>query len=201
MQRLRPPSLGVADAVTDHPQLAPGGDLRVLLPQRPGRRVAWIGERRLAIGHQGRVERLEILDTEEDLAAHLEDVRDRIAVGGRQSVRDVVDGARVERDVLTGATVATGDTAFEDTVAVHERQRDTVDLEFAEELDLGTGVGVDPLDPGGHLVVVEDVVQRHHPLEMVDRGESGGETAADQFCRRVGRRELGVTVLEVLQAS
>ena len=77
VQRLGAEALGVAEAVADHPQLAPRGDGRVLLPQRAGRAVARIGERRLALRDEAGVEVLEVGEPEEHLAAHLEHLRDR----------------------------------------------------------------------------------------------------------------------------
>ena len=65
-------ALGAAEAVADHPELAPGGDRRILLPQRPGRAVARIGERRLTLLDQTGVEVFEVGDPEEHFAAHLE---------------------------------------------------------------------------------------------------------------------------------
>ena len=74
----------------------------------PGRAVARIGERRLALGDQPGVEVLEVGEPEEHLAAHLEHRGYRVFVSGGEPFRDVVDGARVERDVLAGAAVAAG---------------------------------------------------------------------------------------------
>ena len=96
VQRLRSPALRVPDPVTDHPQLATGRDLRILLPQRAGGRVARIRERRLALRHERGVERLEVLHPEEDLATDLEDLGNRVLRGLGQAHRDVVDGARVQ---------------------------------------------------------------------------------------------------------
>ena len=75
VQRLRAEALGAAEAVADHAQRAARGDPRVLLPQRAGRGVARIGERRLALRDQAGVELREVGDAEEHLAAHLEQLR------------------------------------------------------------------------------------------------------------------------------
>jgi hypothetical protein len=89
-------------------QVAPGGDGRVLLPQRASGAVARVGERRLAVGDQAGVERFEVGEPEEDLAAHFEHRGHRVLVGAGEPFRDVGDGAGVERDVLAGAAVAAG---------------------------------------------------------------------------------------------
>ena len=70
--------LALADAVDEHAQLAARGDARVLLPQRSGRRVARVGEGRLARLDELRVEVAERLDREEHLAAHLDERRHRV---------------------------------------------------------------------------------------------------------------------------
>ena len=87
----RPKSLGVSQPVADHPQLAASGDRGILLPQRPRRAVARVGERRLAVFDQCGVERFEIGEPEEHLTAHLEHVGYRIVVAGGEPLGDVVD--------------------------------------------------------------------------------------------------------------
>ena len=77
VQRLRAEALRAAEAVADHPQLAAGGDRGILLPQRSGGAVARVGERRLALGDQARVELFEVGHPEEHLAAHLQHPRHR----------------------------------------------------------------------------------------------------------------------------
>jgi hypothetical protein len=77
VQCLRAETLGVAEAVADHPQLAASGDGGILLPQRSRGAVARIGERRLALSDETGVELLEVGDAEEHLAAHFEHPRER----------------------------------------------------------------------------------------------------------------------------
>ena len=93
------------------------GDPRVLLPQRPGGGVARVGERRLAGLDQRGVELREGGDREEDLAAHLEQLRHR-DVGPSQPAGHVGDGADVGGDVLAGAPVAAGRRADQPAVLV-----------------------------------------------------------------------------------
>ena len=199
---MRAEALGVAEAVADHPQLAAGGDGGILLPQRARRAVARIGERRLALRDQAGVELLEVGDPEEHLAAHLEHSRHRELLGAGELLGHVVDGAGVERDVLAGAAVAAGGRAHQPAVAVHQRQRDPVDLQLAQVVRVVADLALDPAGPGRQLVGREHVVQAEHPLEVVGRGEVGGEArAADQLRRRVGRAQLGMLVLERLQLA
>src|SRR6185295_14304420 len=100
MQRLRAEAFGAAETVADHPQFPGGGDSRVLLPQRARRAVARIRERRLALGDKSRVEVFEVGDPEEHLATDLEHLWPRKLLGVGELLGHVVDGARVERDVL-----------------------------------------------------------------------------------------------------
>jgi hypothetical protein len=140
--------LGAADAVADHPQLAPRGDGRVLLAQRPGRAVARIGERRLAVFDQAGVERLEVGEQEEHLTAHLEQRRNREVVAGREAFGHVVDGAGVERHVLADPAVAPGGGAFQPAVAVDQRQGHPVDLELAQVVRVLADLVLDAIAPG-----------------------------------------------------
>ncbi len=191
VQGLGAEPLGVAEAVADHPQLAARGDGRVLLPQRAGGAVAGIGERRLALCDQAGVEVLEVGDPEEHLAAHLEHVRHREFLGAGELFGDVVDGARIERDVLAGAAVAPGGAALQPAVAIHQRQRDAVDLEFAQVVRVVADLALDARRPRRELVRGEHVVQRQHPLEVFGGGEVGGEPGtADQLRRRIGGTQL-----------
>ncbi len=158
-----------ADAVHDHVQRPGGGDAGVLLAQRAGRRVARVGEGLLARLHQARVELLEALHGEEDLAAHLDQLGEALA---GEALGDVGDRTDVGGDVLAGAAVAAGGGAGESAVLIGEVDREAVHLQLAQEvvghaLQL-TGDAVGPLP---QLLVVEGVVQREHALAVRDLGE------------------------------
>ena len=198
LQRRRE-ALARADAVDDQPQLPGRGDPRVLLPQRAGGGVARVGEGRLAGLDQAGVEGGELLDREEDLAADL-DLLGYVAAG--QPGRDPLQGAHVEGDVLAGHAVAAGECAHQPAALVEQVDGDAVDLELAQVVHVGTArVALDPLGPRGQLVGAERVVQAHHPLEVVGRREVGREGAADGLRRRVGRAQLGVRLLDLLQLA
>ncbi len=147
VQRLGLEAFGVAETVADHPQLSAGGDGRILLPQRTRGAVTRIGERRFALGDQPGVEFLEVGDPEEHLTAHLEHVGQREFLCARELLRNVVDGARVERDVLAGAAVTAGGGALQPAAAVDQRQRDPVDLQLAQELGVVTDLAGEPARP------------------------------------------------------
>ncbi len=85
-------------------------------------------------------------------------------------------------------------------VAVHQRESHTVDLELAEVVRVGSDLTLDAAGPRSEFLWGEGVVQAEHPLQMLSGGELGGEAgSADQLRGRVGRAQLGVSVLERLQ--
>ncbi len=177
--RLEP--LQPAEAVADHAEATPSGDRGVLLPQRPGRGIARIGERRLALLDQRGVQRLEVAEPEEHLTAHLQQCRDGEFRGAGEGLGNIVDGTGIEGDVLPRPAVPPRGRALENTVAVHQVQGDPVDLHLAQVGQVGPRFGLDPADPRPQLVDVEHVVQRQHSFEVVDGREVRLESAAHQL--------------------
>jgi hypothetical protein len=176
-QPLRVVALDPPDAVHEEAQRAGGGHPRVLLPQRAGRGVAGIRERCPARLDQLGVELLEAGDREEHLAAHLEEVRQ---AGAPQPAGDVGERAQIGRDVLAGAAVAAGRAAHQPAVVVEQRHREAVDLELAEvRRVVGADLALHPGRPGAQPFEGERVVQTHHPLEVLDRGEQRGDAPGD----------------------
>ena len=187
----------LAEAVADQPQVPRRGDPRVLLPQRTGRGVARVGERRLARGDQRGVQRLEVRQPEVDLAAHLDQLRHRELGAAGEPVRHLLQGAHVQRDVLAGAPVAAGQRADQRPVLVEQVHRQPVDLELAEVVHLlGADLPGHPLGPLAQRLLGERVVQAEHALQVVVRDEVGGEPAADLLRRRLGRDQLRVALLQ-----
>ena len=124
------------------------------------------------------------------------------AVGDLQRRRHVRDGADVQRDVLTGHPVAAGQRADQPAVLVEQVDGQPVHLELAQVVDVDSpGVALDPLGPGRQLGGRERVVQAHHPLDVVDGLELGGERATDGLGGRVRRAQLGMTLLDRLQLA
>jgi hypothetical protein len=80
------------------------GDRGIKLAQRPCRRIARIGENRLAILGLALVQRRKIRVAHIDLAAHLKHIW-RIAA---QHIRDARNGTGIERNVLARRAVTTG---------------------------------------------------------------------------------------------
>ncbi len=181
-----------AHAVHQHPQRARRADRRVLLPQRPGRRVARVRERRLARRHQGLVQLLEARHGEEHLAAHLQ-VRGRVS---GQAVRDPVDAGHVGCDVLAHPAVAAGGRDAEPPVEVEQVDGQPVDLQLAQ-VALGGGAG----QPGGELVVGEHVVQAQHPTAVLDGLEVRDPRGAYPLRDRVGVHQGGMLGLQRLELA
>ena len=183
-------------AVHDEPQRPGGGDPRVLLPQRPRRGVARIGERRLALLDHAGVDVGEGGDREVDLAADLQQLRD--VVPG-ELLRDVLHRADVRGDVLPRRAVATGRGADHPAVLVDDRDGDAVDLELAQVARAGAALALHAGGPRGQLVAGEGVVQALHALEVLDRRERRGEPAVDLLAGRLRRHERRVGGLDRLE--
>src|SRR5450756_1268072 len=123
-------------------------------------------------------------------------------IGAGEHVRDALDGAHVERDVLTGSAVAAGCATRQTTVLVEQGDREAVDLELAQVVHRGRAeLAPHPRGPGRDVVGGEGVVQAEHPLDVVDRGELGRERPADRLRGRVRDAELGVRGLECLEVT
>ena len=169
--------------MTDHPQLSAGGDGRILLAQGSRGAVARVGEGRLARLDQTGVERLEVRHLKEDFAAYLKDFGQGVILVGGQTKRDVVNGASVQCDVLTGAAVAASRRPGQPTVAVDQRQCDAVDFEFTQVVRVVTDLGVNPGSPGAEFLCAESIVEAEHPFQMVNRLEIRCEAGAtNQLC-------------------
>ena len=188
---LMPPAdraLDAADAVDDRVERRAGGDPRVLLPQRSGGGVPRVGERGPARVQEALVQLPERLDRQEHLAPDLE--RCRVPRTG-QPRGDGGDRPDVRRDVLAGAPVASGRGLNQRSVAVHEVDREPVDLQLAQiraRPPSRRAVG-----PAAQVLVGEDVIQAEQPLQMLDRGERVETVPCTVWRRRVRRAQVGDT--------
>src|SRR5438067_11562148 len=94
--------------MADQPEPAGLRDLGILLAQRPGRGVARVRIRRLArFDHLG-VQLEEVLDPEVHLAAHLAQGGHGESRAAGELLRNLLERADVEYDVLTRPAVTTG---------------------------------------------------------------------------------------------
>ena len=163
-------SLHGPQAVHDHRQRPGCGDRGILLTQRPGSSIAWVGERVAPLLHQGGVETLEVGHGKEHLAAHLEQIGH---IHTAKSRGDGLDGSYIGGDVLPDPAVATSGTAHQTSSSVHQIDGEPIDLEFAEKSHRCVGSFGGARQPGRHLVAIEDVVQTEQPLQVLHRGELG----------------------------
>jgi hypothetical protein len=193
-------ALDAADAVDDGVQGAGGGDPGVLLPQRAGRRVARVGEGGLARVQQRLVQLGERRDRHEHLAAHLQDGR---VAGPGQASRDGGDGPDVRGDVLARPPVAPGGRLDQRAVPVHQVDGQPVDLQLAQvraDRGLARQPG-GPVGPAAQVLVGEHVVQAEQPLQVLHRGEQGGDGPVHGLGRRVRRAQVRVPVFERAQLA
>ena len=187
---------------TTKPSLRDAVTLRVLLPQRPGRRVARVGERRLAVGDQVLVQRREVLDREEHLATDLQQ-RGHVVAGQPSRDRPSIVRTLAVTSSPTRA-VAAGGRPDQPAALVDQVQRQPVDLQLAQIaglLDpLLPQLANRPLRPAVQLLAAERVVQAQQPLQMLDRRERGRRRPADLLGRRVGRAQRRELVLQRVRA-
>ena len=105
----------------------PGGNAAVELPERPGSGVSRIGEELFAFRFLAGVERLEVLLMHDAFAADFKHLR--IFPGELQ--RNRADRADVFRHVLAHGAVAAGGCRNEDARFVAQRERQSIELQFA----------------------------------------------------------------------
>ena len=121
---VKPRPLHLAHAIAVHLQRTRGGDARVQLPQRPGRRIAGVGEDALAGLLASAVEFLEGGSGQQDLAPSLQHGGDRGgSLGVEETQRHRLDRPEVVGHVLADIAVAPGGAGHEMAVAVHQLHR------------------------------------------------------------------------------
>ena len=184
-------------------EIAAGGDRGVDLAQRTGAGVARVGIQRqaglLALGVDAR----ELGLRHVDLAPGLE--RDRFA----QPLRDGLDRAQVGRHVLAGRAVAPRRTLYEAATLVAQGDGQAVDLELGDVAQLQGGLGrrgqLEALAHAGverpQLIVVEGVAEAQHRCPMADLVEGRRRRATDALGGRIGRRQLWMVGLELLELA
>ena len=168
-----------------------------LLAQRSRRGVPRVGEQAVALLLLEGVQRVEVGDCEEDLAAHLDQRRMPVSVQRR---RDARDAAHVLRHVFADATVSTRGGTGQPAVLVAKRQREAVDLEFAQERHHAAGIALHACRPYPEFVLAEDVVQAQHALGVRDRREQRAGGRANGERRGILALQFRVEPLELVQA-
>ena len=186
-------ALDVTDAVTHEAQCPLGRDAGVLLPERAGGRVAWVGERLADLLPQALVELLEVGRGHVNLAARFED----LGVLAAKLEWDRFDRLQVRGDVLTGAAIPARGPLDEHTVLVDQIDRHPVHLLLGDEsFDVAPEPALGARSPGLQFLEREDVVERHHRGPVLHRSEEVARRRAHPLRRTVGGDELGELVFQ-----
>ena len=192
----------VAHGVHERGQVTVRRDLRVLLAKAAGGGVARVGERLLAVGLGGGVERLEAGFGHVAFAAQLDGgigVADAGQGAVAQTQRHVLHRAHVHRDVLARGAVAARGRADKAAAFVGERHRRAVDLQLAHQFRDGAEELLDARQPFVKLLGAHGVVERIHAALVLDGRELLAHVAAHAL-RGAGRvDELGMRRLERTQ--
>ena len=135
--------ISMAQLVYEHPEIPARRHAGVFLTHRPGRGIAGVGERRLALGLQLPVEPLEGRVAHVDLATDLEApaLRER----SDETERDRAEGPEVRGHVLPEPTVAAGRTPLEHAVLVQESHPEAIHFGLTDVAEVHAGQGA--LDP------------------------------------------------------
>ena len=183
----------ILDIEAEDGQPALFGDLAVLLSQRARRRVARVGEQRLFVQLEFRVERVEHGFFHIHLAAH-----DQVRRCVLQMLRNVLDGLEVRGHVLADLPVAARRAADKLTVHILKRDRKAVDLVFDHVFRLphrALNAGVEL----GKLIERKYVLQTFERIGVRHLGKPAGCRAADPLGRGIRIRILRMRGLECTQ--
>ena len=195
------------------------------LSQRPGRGVPGVGERRLPARHPLLVQAGESGQRQVDLAPHLDGSREgsRVRPHGKWHRGD---GPQVGGHVLADLAVAARRTDREAPAVIAQRHSQPVDLRLDDELQRRRTSGCrasrlsracahhpgrlfrasrlrrqldGPGMPGPELLLVPGVRQRQHGLAVPHLTEDRQRLAAYSLRGRVGRHQLGMLRLQLLE--
>ena len=133
------------------------------------RSIARICECSQAFFFQPPIEHRKVFERNEDFPADFNKVR--ISLTG-QFLGNHGDRGDVRGNILTGCAIPAGSGLNEPAVLVPEIHSESVDLGFADNLNIGgrhSFLPRDSLEPGFHFVPVERVLERVHAFPMYDR--------------------------------
>ena len=198
--------IGIGDGVDKGGQIAARRDLGILLTQAAGGGVARVGEGVAALGIGLVVQAHKAALGHIDLAAHFDGT---LAVGAHVGERrlgqvhgHILDGTDVERHVLARGAIATCSGAHKGAVLVGKRHAQTVDLKLAGIGDAaGTERILGALEPCVELVQIHGIVHGIHARHMRDRRKLLAHVAAHALGIAVGRHQVGVGRLDLLQLN
>ena len=176
------PTLRFAQRIDKDVERPSGGDARIELANRPGRAVARVGEKRLAVGRAFVVDLLKGRARQIHLAAYFEVWRRSVV----QSQRQRADRLEVGCNVLALRAVTACRADAEATLLVAQHDCQTVDFGLDREVaNLAPEQAGDPLVPGAQRVGREGVGQAEHRHPMWHHGELGRRAGSDALCRRI----------------
>ena len=198
--------IGIGNGVDKGSQVAARRDLGVLLAQAAGGGVARVGEGVAPLGIGLVVQTNKAALGHIDLAAHLNGA---LAVGAHVGERrlgqvhgHILDGSHVERHVLARGAVAACGRAHEGAVLVGKGHAQAVDLKLA---GIGNAAGAErilgALEPRVEFVQVHGIVHGIHARHMRDRRKLLAHVAAHALGIAVGRHQVGVGRLDLLQLN
>ena len=197
-RELRAALLG-AGLVAEERETPARGDGRVDLAQRARGGVARVCEESVVLLGLPAVELGERVERHEDLAAHLDHLGDLAAL---ELLREVVDRDHVGGHVLADLAIAPGRTSDQAAAFVEQRDREPVELRFADVGDVLGHDASEPLAPRDEVVTRERVVERQHRLEVAHLRERGGDLRrAGTLRRRIVGDEVGVRRFERAQLA
>ena len=114
----------------------------------------------------------------------------------------ILDGTHVERHVLARCAIATCGGAHEGSVLVGKRHAQAVDLKLAGIGDAtGTERILGTLEPRVEFVQIHGIVHGIHACHMRDRRKLLAHVAAHALGIAVGRHQVGVGRLDLLQLN
>ena len=208
LRRWHGPALHVAEAVGEEAERPLRRVLRVELAHDAGRGIARIDEDLLVLRAAldelslPLVQRREVVEPHEDLAAHLEHLRGHAL----QQPGHVLDRAHGMRHVLAGFAIAARRRLHELARFVAQVDREAVELHLGvvgdrrivvAEAEGAAHARVElPRAAGGRVGLGLD---RQHRHRVHDRHQPFEHGADDALGRRIGRHQLGVRGLERLQ--
>ena len=198
--------VGIGNGVDKGGEVATCRDLGILLAQGSCSGVARVGKGVAALGIGLFIQANKAALGHIDLAAYFDGT---LAVGAHVGERclgqmhgHILDGAHVERYVLTRGAVAARGGAHEGAVLVGKRHAQTVDLKLAGIGDAaGTERILGALEPCVELVQIHGIVHGIHARHVRDRRKLLAHVAAHALGIAVGRHQVGVGRLDFLQLN
>lgn len=165
------------------------------------RRVARIGEKRVARPCARLVHFLETIEGEIDLASNLHPAAWRALI---ETQRDVAHSPQIDGDVFADDSIPARCAHHEEPILVGKGDCGPVDLQLrgvARLPHVVTGDAKETLLPGAKLLVVESIREREHWADVGVLGELALWLGADSERRRIRRAALGENLFDLLQLS